>query len=171
MTDTVVVYSNIINVVEISETELDLIIESNDSTIVLESEVIELLELVEQGLPGPQGAPGSTSGAAGVCGEDISIYQVLVLDNGLLYKADTSNPLHASLVVGVSTQSGLTGSTINYSSVGKINGGSFIIGKNFAGPSGSLTTIVPTTGWLKLIGLGESSSTFIVDMGPSIERS
>lgn len=127
---------------------------------------------VAAGVQGPQGPPGiAGSLSASVCGENISAYQVVVLISGLLYRADSSNLSHPSFVVGVATQSGTTGGTITYIQNGEVSGGSFIAGQRyFAGTSGALTTTAPTTGWLKSIGVAESSSDLIVEMGPTIIR-
>lgn len=53
-------------------------------------------------------------------GEDIEAFKIVVLIDGLLYKADTTNPLHSGYVEGITRGSGTTGDRVIVSTDGYI---------------------------------------------------
>lgn len=143
---------------------------SNPNVVVVNDPDIRVVQVGTQGPAGPAG-PGSGAASA-ICGETISTYQVVALVNGELFKADYTNMAHAGRVVGVSTQSGTAGSTITYVSNGEVLGGTFVQGtRYFAGTAGGLTSTVPTSGWLQQIGIAESNSELVVQLGQVVKRS
>lgn len=139
--------------------------------IVNSKNSLRLVSIGTQGPVGPRGASGTTSNQSGTCGENISAYKVLALRNGLLYHADPTNVEDVSKVIGVSTQSALTGQTVEYVQFGDLSGGVFTANtRYYLGFGGALSTQPVANGaaWRKSIGISKSSSVISLNMGPSI---
>jgi hypothetical protein len=127
------------------------------------------VELLQQGPPGPQGL--SAAQFLAECGVTISSGTVVVMVNGLLYPADPTNPDHAALVVGISTQAGAQGMMISVYSSGELTGESLVQGSRYyVGLNGALTTtaIAPGATWAKCVGLAATSSTLVIQTSQPI---
>lgn len=121
-----------------------------------------------QGIPGAAGA-GATISI--VTGEAISAYQVVAMVNGLGYIADPTDINHANSIIGLATQSGILGDSIVVAPIGTVSGGSFVANAiYYVGLTGTLNTTQLPIGavWTKLIGIGESASKVIINMGETI---
>lgn len=123
----------------------------------------------EQGPAGPPGNSGTGAPLQGICGVAIGAFQAVCLVGGLLYPADTTNTSLAPFFVGVSTQSGLAGSVVEYIQFGDLFSGSFSPGdRYYIGTNGFLSTIrAAGATWLKVMGVGKTASTIVLDFGPT----
>lgn len=129
------------------------------------------IETISVGIQGPTG-PLATVDMSAEAGMNISSYHAVVLINGLLYHADYTDPTHADHVVGIASQSGLSGTTVNYRAGGELSGGTFVTNsKYFVGAGGALTATVPQPpNWLKSMAIAKDNSTVIVELGQTILR-
>jgi hypothetical protein len=121
---------------------------------------------------GYQGPPGTgTGGGSETAGTSISADTAVVLIGGLLYPANPTNLAHAGKVIGVASQSGLVGATINYQFAGEVAGGSWTQDSfYFVGLNGVLSTTPNASGavWSQLIGYAKSSSVLVVNTGQPV---
>jgi hypothetical protein len=126
----------------------------------------------QQGLTGPPGPSGPPAAAlVGSAGVNITeVGTVIVLTTaGTLIPADPTNPAHASLLLGMNLTIGLLTESIQYITVGEINGMSGLsIGElYFVGLAGSivLQSDLPVDGatWSRALGNPQSATSFILD--------
>ena len=89
---------------------------------------------------------------------------VTLAANGKLFLASASN-VDLAGVAGITTDAYDIGQTVSYVSAGKVEnpgGWSWTPGPVFLGQSGKLTQVVPSTGWLYIVGLAVSPSALLV---------
>lgn len=128
-------------------------------------------KIVTLGIQGPAGPPGAGSLIQQQCGTNIATGTVVISSGGLLYPADPTNLTHANAVVGVTTQAGITGQTINVAQGGEIS----LLGINqdaqyFVGLNGILSTTKIAIGavWFRYVGLGNVINSLLVVNTPSV---
>ena len=84
--------------------------------------------------------------------------------------ANPANPAHANLVVGVTAVGAEAGGLVTIQGSGDLDGlvGNFAAGDIlFPSTNGTLTRVVPTSGWRQALGKASSSSRMIVNIGPA----
>lgn len=82
--------------------------------------------------------------------------------------ANPANPAHANLVIGVTALGAEAGSLVTIQSSGDLDGvsGSFGAGDTlFPSTNGTLTRVVPTSGWRQAVGRASSSGRMTVNIG------
>lgn len=141
----------------IQETVNTVVVPDSRPTVIIQTGLL-------QGPPGPPG-PTGTSYITGITGENIGTYLLLVLIDGLIYKADPGDLSHVGKLIGISITAATIGNQIFYVQNGKIGGTGLITdARYYAGPAGVLSTN-PTYGgalWRKSLGVAESPSAFVI---------
>ena len=164
-------------------TFLNIVVKNASSTVRIQSNLATSILSVAQGPQGklgpvgpvgpqgPQGVPGAGNSFPGICGGQISSGCVVVLSDGLLYRADPTNLAHAPLVAGISSQSGNIGDTITVISAGDLDGESLTQGSRYyVGLNGSLSTTPIAVGamWVQAVGIAQTNSMLLVKLNPSV---
>lgn len=95
--------------------------------------------------------------------------QVVILDStGFVVTADPTNIAHAGKIIGISLSSGLQDDKITVARQGSIScvTWSLVPGTSyFLGPGGSLTDVEPIAGFTQPLGIGETPTTFYIQIG------
>lgn len=135
-------------------------------------EIHKTIHLVE--ITGTGASSSSSALVAGLpAGASINAFFAVVLINGALYPADLSNPVHAGKVVGVASQSGLSGEDVRIYTEGRLTGFPLNLTQGatyFVGTGGMLTTTPLTVGaaWRQKMGLAQSNSVLFVQMEDAV---
>ena len=90
--------------------------QTDDSVLVSEQEVIEVLSVAEQGPPGPRGPIGPSGGSAlsVTAGQDIGGHRLVLLSaQGDAIYADARQLSHAEVVVGLTVFAAVQGQSID----------------------------------------------------------
>lgn len=117
---------------------------------------------------GPQGPPGSSAGGGyASAAVNITTGQVLALTPAGAVLADPSNPTHRWAAAAVAISSALAGDQVGLSTSGRITetAWSWIPGQPvYVGVGGMLTQAPPVSGWLRVVGHAESSTSVWVQL-------
>lgn len=159
--------------VVIQSTDTDVQVVSPNNVVVSTSpSQVQLITQGVQGPAGPQGPAGTGAITSFTAGANISGDTAVVLIGGLLYEADPTNLSHAQAVVGVATQGGVTGATIQVATNGNIvSGGAWSVNQIYwIGLNGVLTNSPNISGavWLKQVGIAQTSSQLLVEMQSTV---
>ncbi len=136
---------------------------------VLDAENVEvLLEVAQQGLPGPQGLPGQagvsflTFKADGALGGHRA---VVMTGTGKVGYADNLTPSHANAVVGITLGAASDGNDVQVQNGGEILEPSWnwaLQSPVFLSTNGLLTQTCPVTGFALILGAPTSPDTLLV---------
>ena len=128
-------------------------------------------EVITIGIQGPPGPSGGGAIISGVCGVAIAAGIACILQNGSLYPADPTNVTIVGLYVGISTEAGLSGDTIQIAQLGHVVTSGLTQGdRYFVGLLGVLSTTPVASGaaWMRYIGTAQSSTSLILVSSISI---
>jgi len=132
-----------------------------------------VLDVASQGPPGPPGPPGGTA-LQYPAGTALGGHRMVVLnDLGQAVYADSSNPAHASKVLGITTGASSQGDTATIQSGGELTESSWAWTLDqpvFLGTSGLLTQTQPATGFSLVVGFPLSTTTLFVNIGEPLIR-
>lgn len=160
------------NSVVVEETSSAIVQNTLSEAVVHSTNSTPSITVSQVGVQGPPGPPGTGGYSEVVAGEDISVYQVIVIgSDGLAYIADPTDINDFGLTLGVAIQSASASGTLQYVSTGTISGGSWVEGaKYFVGPNGSLSTTprAVSAQWLQFIGVGKTSNSFNIALGQPV---
>jgi hypothetical protein len=97
-------------------------------------------------------------------GETIFSHRAVIVDNGLVYLFDPTNVLHYGRVVGISNNAVSAGSEVEITIEGQTLNGIVFIPNTvyYAGPSGVLTNIMPTSHSRQMVGFSIDNTSMIV---------
>jgi hypothetical protein len=99
-------------------------------------------------------------------GETLNGQKLLMISNGQAYLFDPSDESNADRVLGFSTHAADQGDQVTIQRTGPLS--SMVLTPNatyYAGPSGSITPIVPASGLVLRVGMAKDSSTLLIDIG------
>jgi|SRR5271157_1834398 len=149
----------------------ELKIEEELINLALEENPIKFIVSTEgaRGEKGIQGVPGISGLFNKVCGEDIGGNRVVIIDvDGKLYYADKDNLNHINKILGITTQAGMIGTTIQVQSISEMVEPSWNWDVTkpavYLGNNGLLTQTVPITGFLLEIGNTSSNISIIINI-------
>jgi hypothetical protein len=100
-------------------------------------------------------------------GESIAAFKTVYMNtDGSIYIADTSDVTLMGKIIGITTESGTLGESINVTTVGIITEMSGLTTGSyyFFNSAGNLTTTVPTSGFTQIMGNAVSATEFLVNM-------
>jgi hypothetical protein len=109
----------------------------------------------------------STSYSAG---EDIEAFRLVILDSGLLYKADPNNPSHGAKVIGIAIESGVNGASIRVVTDGIVTNSTWNWDLSnghhlFASDDGNITNIASfNTAWFLEVGRIINNDRIYIDL-------
>lgn len=155
----------------VSETETLLLgAQEPEQLLTPEPGPAELLELAQQGPPGPPGLELSTytAGAAAVSG-----HKALALGaDGLVLHADPAEPGHLGAVVGISTGAAAPGAAVQVRAAGVLAhaGWNWVPDAPvFVGAAGDLVQAPPAaSGWQQVVGWARSPTLLLVQLQPPV---
>lgn len=148
--------------------------QADDSVLVSESEVIEVVAVAEQGPRGIQGIQGPAGGTTTVTvgATPLSGHTAVALDSGgLLIYADCTNPAHIGAVQGVVGNAYSPGDLVVVQTDFELvhAGWSFSPGPVFVGASGALVqTLPPGAIFAQVVGYALAPTRIRVDVQPPI---
>lgn len=139
----------------------------SNTTVTILPGAVQVVSVAQQGPPGP---PGTGSLLLATCGTNISIGICVVLIDGQIFPGDPTNPSHAPLFIGVSTESGLTNQTIHVAQLGSITLSGLSETRYFIGLNGTLSTspVAMDATWMRYIGTAESATQLILVSSVSV---
>lgn len=120
----------------------------------------------QRGAPGQRGADGSAGGQTVTrqAGEEVSALRVVYESQARAYLIDPESDTSLQML-GISLTTGSAGADLTVQTIGAIDEPSWkwSQGPVFAGPSGTLTQIPPTTGWELVVGFASSPTRINID--------
>lgn len=146
----------------------------DDSVLVDEVEVINIVAVAEQGPRGPQGVPGPAGGATTVTvgSTPLSGHSAVASDaGGLLIKADCTNPAHRGAVLGLLANAYSPGdqAVVQTAFTLEHSGWAWSPGPVFLGTSGQLTQSLPVGAvFSQVVAHALSATLVLVDVQPPI---
>lgn len=146
----------------------------DDSVLVDEVEVIEILAVAEQGPRGAQGIPGPAGGATTVTvgASPLSGHSAVAVDSaGLLIKADCTDPAHQGAVLGLLANAYSPGDQAVVQTAFTLEhlGWAWTPGPVFVGASGQLTQSLPGGAvFSQVVAHALSATLVLVDVQPPI---
>jgi hypothetical protein len=157
----------------INEVESTQILTVGDGSSLASAEaVIELLEVVQQGLPGPQGLPGN-AGASYLtypAGQVISGHRVMKTSGGSAFYASASTPGDANLMLGISLNAAMIGDPVNIQYSGEIVEPSWAWIPDqviFCGVDGALTQTAPS-GVQTIVAVASAPTKIVINISRPI---
>lgn len=138
------------------------------STLVSTETVTELLEVAQQGLPGPQGLPGSAGAAylTYAAGQVISGHRVIKTSGGSAYYASSAAPGDANLMLGISLNAALQGDPVNVQYSGEVTEPSWAWTPDqvvFCGVDGVLTQ-TPPSGVQTIVAVASTPTKIVINI-------
>ena len=146
----------------------------DDSVLVEEVEVIQIVAVAEQGPPGRQGNPGPAGGATTVTvgASPLSGHSAVAVNvGGLLIKADCTNPAHRGAVLGLLANAYSPGdqAVVQTAFTLEHSGWAWSPGPVFVGTSGQLTQSLPGGAvFSQVVAHALSATRVLVDVQPPI---
>jgi hypothetical protein len=149
-------------------------------TIVIASEegqVIQSLPNVDvitspnaQGPPGPPGRDGSAVGVTAVSSIAISGHRVVLVPATDVQYASNDDPTHVNKVLGLTNNAAAAGDDIEVVTAGEVIEPSWnwTPGPVYLGLNGLLTQTVPTSGFIKQVGIAMTATRLLVAFWPPI---
>lgn len=122
--------------------------------------------LGSSGAKGDTGAPGTALSLIELeAGENIGTYKVVYSTGGLAYLADNSTSSHLGKIVGVTTESELSGEDITIQAYGPLEDATWTWsdGPIYLGSNGALTQTAPTSGFVLEVGRALTLIKFLVN--------
>ena len=142
--------------------------------VTFEVEDVEV-DISPVGEKGDQGLPGEIEGAtfSAICGETIHGERAVKIENGQIFHPQTSVAADALRVIGIATQSGVIGSTVQVRVAGQIIEGSWnwAPGFVFCDDAGVLVQPAPASGWLLSVAHVIDATTIEIDIYTPFLRS
>jgi hypothetical protein len=140
------------------------VISPNVSTVSLSTPVTSIITL------GTQGPPGSFAPLRVVAGIDLGGHRGVIMDNGVVIYADSSDLTHAGKLIGITTGSFLAGASGAVVSSGELDGfsGLIINSKVYLQPNGVISSTIPTSGFLQQVGIASSTTKVLINIQPSL---
>ena len=168
-------------------TNTEVITTGGQNTVVVDDNTVrvEVIERVEapvvvttSGAQGPAGPTGPQGPAAEAfvkeASGDVSALRALVVDeNNLASYADNTDPSHAFIVRGVSTNAVNDGDDVTIQTIGELSDNSWSWTPGlpiFVSTAGALTQTPPATGFLKQIAEAMTATSIYVALMPTILR-
>lgn len=146
----------------------------DDSVLVDEVEVIQIVAVAEQGPRGIQGVPGPAGGATTVTvgATALSGHSVVAADAaGMLIKADCTNPAHQGAVLGLLANAYSPGdqAVVQNAFTLEHSGWTWTPGPVFVGTAGQLTQSLPGGAvFSQVVAHALSATLVLVDIQPPI---
>ncbi|HEY0658323.1 MAG TPA: hypothetical protein VGD05_07610 [Pyrinomonadaceae bacterium] len=142
-----------------------------DEVVVINQEVIEVVEVVEQGMAGADGVGTTTitKTAVSALGGHRVVRSVNETEVGY---ADSGTNAHRNLILGVTTGAASIGADVEIKTFGEMSEPSWNWTTGnliFCGENGLLTETVPPTGFVCVIGAATSETTIFIRIRQPIE--
>jgi len=103
-------------------------------------------------------------------GENISTFKPVIVENGLLYLADSNNPGHINKIIGITLESGVTGGIITVSTAGHIKNAGWSFSNTVIFLEGtSVSDTPPLTGFSAILGVAATPNSVILNLNQNIE--
>lgn len=149
MTDTVVILQNIPDII---------------TSVSQESTVIT------SGIQGPPGPSGASATISYIAGSNLSGGMCIVLENSTAISASNTNLTHAGKIIGITTGSALSGNPAIIQAVGELEGfyGLTVNSKVYLQSNGTISSIIPTTGFIQQVGIALTSTKILINLQPSL---
>lgn len=121
------------------------------------------------GLPGPAGPAGPAGGEASIYTAAVILggHRVVYLtSSATLDYADSTNPAHANLVIGITLDAAASGAPVSVQHDGLLIDPSFTftVGMVYVGTNGMMTQTPPTSGFLQVVGIAINATTLFVNL-------
>lgn len=162
-------------VVEVQDAQAtDVVVVSQDQTIVVPNDNITLVTEGLQGPPGPAGTAGEAVDVTGyTAGQALSGHRAVYVSAGALFYADSATAAHAPKVLGVTQNAAAMGGFVSVRTNGLLvePTWAFAPGFVFLGANGVLTQTPPSTGFLLTIGVAVEATVLYVQVGEPVLRS
>lgn len=157
-------------------TESVLIVD-DEQLLIVENEILEILDaaeetiildVAEQGVPGPQGPPGQAGVSFLTFAADGALSghrMVRVTEPGKVGYADSNTAEHAHTVIGMTRNAALDGDSVEVQTSGELSEPSWnwIVNQPvFLGIGGVATQIAPTTGFVLIVGLATRPTSIVL---------
>jgi hypothetical protein len=137
---------------------------------VIFNDITDFIDAIKLGISNSGGGGNSNVNILQVetiLSENINAYSLVTIDG---YKANSNNLSHADKILGIMEQTNTTGNYEMVTTMGEVTNTSWsfpILSKVFLNGT-NLSTVPPTTGFVKCIGTTKDSNTIVLDQETSI---
>ena len=154
---------------------VNLDVESNSCTSLDVNHIQNVLSLSSVGIQGVQGEKGEIGNSAieYVAGENITSYQPLIIDDGVLKVASNIDDSHTGKFIGLASNSSNLGGDVTVLFHGEVenSGWNFTLGNFiYIGANGLITDTTPSIGFLQSIGHASATNKIILNIKQAIRR-
>jgi len=138
-----------------------------DSIVVLTDNVATVITSSAQGPPGVSGASATISYMAGT---NLSGGIAVILSSSTAIAANSTTLAHAGKVVGITTGAVLIGNPATIQASGELEGfsGLTINSKVYLQSNGTITSTIPTTGFIQQVGVALTTTKVLINIQPSL---
>lgn len=134
--------------------------------LVIEQNKIEVISVLEQGIPGPKGDDGEPLYITSEANEDIGGHRVVTIFNGLSNYADNISNYHGQIALTMSAVESGNNFNAYISGILTEPTWNFIQGPVYLSINGLLTQTLPTAG--SIIMIGNALSSITINLQPHI---
>lgn len=146
------------------------VIQSSPQVVVLPA-TVEVVEVQVQGPQGPPGAPGSASATTLTAGEVLGGNRVVAAMSGGAFHASNETANHAKAALGLTTESALSGAPVGVQFSGVMDEPGWTWPADsplFLGTNGMLTSVAPTTGFVRQVAWAVTATRILITPQPPI---
>jgi len=179
MTDTVVVTTgndalvtstNLNTSTIVTNTIINTVVETVNNPDVIQSVEKASSTVVTSGIQGPPGISGASATISYTAGATLSGGVGVVLEGSTAIAASSTNLSHAGKLSGVTTGSALLGSLAIIQTSGELDGffGLTINSKVYLQANGTISSVVPTSGFIQQVGIALTSTKILINIQPPL---
>ncbi|ASD50469.1 hypothetical protein FDI24_gp187 [Acidovorax phage ACP17] len=162
------------DILQINTTET-IVMPDQPETLVSEVQVVQLVEVPQQGFPGPRGLPGEPGSAYFVmtAGEALGGHRIVVGFQGKAFYADHTNPDHCNAVIGMTLNAAAAGDEVRVQVSGQVSEPTWnwtAWKPIFLGTQGQLTQTYVGEGFTQIVATPMDAKTVTVNIKQPIKH-
>ena len=145
------------------------VLTDNVSTVVSSIDVASST-IITSAIQGPVGVSGTSAIISYTAGANISGGIGVILNNSTAIAANSTTLAHAGKVIGITTGAVVIGNVANIQTSGELEGfsGLTINSKVYLQANGTITSTIPTTGFIQQIGIALTATKVLINIQPSL---
>jgi len=146
-----------------------IVITDNVSTVVSSIDVANST-IITSAVQGPAGVSGASATISYIAGTNLSGGIGVILSDSTAIAANSTTLAHAGKVIGITTGAVSSGNQAIIQASGELEGfsGLTINSKVYLQANGTITSTIPTTGFIQQIGLALTSTKILINIQPSL---
>ncbi len=147
-----------------------------DTTVVIQNSpttvslIAPVSSVIVSAVQGPAGVSGAFTPIIYVAGTNLSGGMGVILSNSTAIAANSTTLAHAGKLIGITTGSALTGDSAVIQTSGELEGffGLTVNSKVYLQANGTITSTIPTTGFVQQVGIALTTTKVLINIQPSL---